>query len=184
MNNNNCMDCGVALLTICDSPRRCSYCHCQHINKPIHSPSPAPAGGDIDTGRSAGGAEGVNTSHPWFMPCGDHEINIEPEIPKLRYDLIPPLALQECAKGWTAGGNKYDDDSWRSVSETKRIAKIMRHLQQYRLGEKYDKETIVHHLACVANNALMLCELSIEEGDRKVRREMTEIFGEPIDDQN
>ena len=77
---------------------------------------------------------------------------------KLRYDLIPPTAFQECAKGWTQGQAKYDDDHWKSLEPHVFVAKIMRHLQQYRLGESHDSETGVHHLACCANNAMMLCE--------------------------
>lgn len=78
--------------------------------------------------------------------------------PKLQYSLIPPTALAECAKGWTAGADIHPLDHWKTLEHSVFIDKIFRHLQQYRMGETHDTETGVHHLACCANNCMMLCE--------------------------
>ena len=39
---------------------------------------------------------------------------------KLRYDLIPPLALEEMVKVLTFGAQKYEPDNWQKVPESKR----------------------------------------------------------------
>ena len=87
----------------------------------------------------------------------------------MRYDLIPVLALEQCAIGWTKGQEKYKDhpavgDPSTHYTDIELISKIMRHLQEYRKGEQFDSETGVHHMACVANNAMMLCEKDLNRG--------------------
>lgn len=68
---------------------------------------------------------------------------------KLRYDLIPPLALDEMVKVLTFGAQKYDPDNWQKVPDSKRryFAAAQRHLWKYQQGEKLDTESGIHHLA-------------------------------------
>lgn len=89
---------------------------------------------------------------------------------KLRYDLIPALPLKELARVYTVGAAKYADHNWRKGMEWHRIiAALLRHLEQWRLGETIDKESKCHHLASVAWCALTLIEyelLGIGQDDR------------------
>lgn len=68
---------------------------------------------------------------------------------KLRYDLIPPLALDEMVKVLTFGAEKYEPDNWQKVPDSKRryFAAAQRHLWKYQQGEKLDSESAIHHLA-------------------------------------
>ena len=75
---------------------------------------------------------------------------------KLKYDLIPPHALEELARVYTLGSTKYGDNDylegmgWRRV-----IGAMMRHLETFRKGESEDDDGF-HHLAAVAWGAFTL----------------------------
>ncbi len=67
---------------------------------------------------------------------------------KLRYDLLPPYALDELAKVYTYGANKYTDNNWRKGMKWGRIyAALMRHLWKFWAGEDRDKESGILHLS-------------------------------------
>lgn len=68
---------------------------------------------------------------------------------KLRYDLIPPLALEEMVKVLTFGAQKYEPDNWQKVPESKRryFAAMNRHIWKWKMGEQLDPESGIHHLA-------------------------------------
>ena len=69
---------------------------------------------------------------------------------KLRYDLIPPEALQGLAYVYTLGARKYDDRNWEKGLAYGRIyAALQRHLEAWRLGEDHDPDG-QHHLDSVA----------------------------------
>lgn len=84
---------------------------------------------------------------------------------KPRYDLIPPLALDEIVRALTYGAQKYDDDNWRLVEDGRRryFAAMMRHAWAYWRGEVYDPETGIHHLAHAACNLLFILDPELEE---------------------
>ena len=90
-------------------------------------------------------------------------MGFEMDTPKLQYSQLPALALQECAKGMTFGLGKHPDNNYTARTDSEMVDKILSHLQAFRLGEPYDEESGVHHLACVANNAMMLCEKQLQE---------------------
>lgn len=70
---------------------------------------------------------------------------------KLRFDLIPPECTKELARVYTIGANKYGDDNWRQGMEWKRIVGALeRHLNAWKLGERYDQTDGQEHLASVA----------------------------------
>lgn len=68
---------------------------------------------------------------------------------KLRYDLIPALALKEVVAVLTHGANKYGDENWKKLKDSQRryMAASMRHGEAVRQGELFDNETGLHHLA-------------------------------------
>jgi hypothetical protein len=74
---------------------------------------------------------------------------------KPKFTMIPQLALNEVAKVFTHGANKYGDFNYSKQGDVLRyIDALLRHTNQYLSGEDMD-ESKVHHLACVAANALM-----------------------------
>lgn len=79
---------------------------------------------------------------------------------KLRYDLIPVLALEEMVKGLTYGTIKYDDNNWVKVPEGRKryMAATLRHIQEYRKGNLWDEEQDIHHLAAAMNNLSFIVE--------------------------
>jgi len=76
---------------------------------------------------------------------------------KLRYDLIPPEALEALAYVYTAGAEKYGPRDWeRGVAYSHMYAALMRHLERWRMGEDYDPDDGQHHLASVVWRAMAL----------------------------
>lgn len=83
---------------------------------------------------------------------------------KLRYDLIPVLALEETTKVVTKGAEKYDDENWKLVPEGRRryLAAAIRHIQQWRKGEVYDEEMGTHHIANAISNLMFILEKELQ----------------------
>lgn len=76
---------------------------------------------------------------------------------KLRFDLIPPQALEELALVYTIGGKKYGDYNWlKGMDWSRLIAALHRHLNKWQRGEQLDQEDGQHHLASVAWAAFTL----------------------------
>lgn len=70
---------------------------------------------------------------------------------KLRYDLLPPDALDEVAFVYTIGATKYTDRNWEEGMKWGRIvAALERHIQAWKSGEMLDPEDGHHHLAAAA----------------------------------
>lgn len=83
---------------------------------------------------------------------------------KLRYDLLPPFAIQEIVKVLTYGAKKYKPNNWRQVDDINRyIAAAYRHIEAWRLGEDFDKESNLHHLSHAATNLIFLVELIVKK---------------------
>ena len=69
---------------------------------------------------------------------------------KLMYNLFPADVMKEIVKVLTFGAGKYTPNNWKQVvtAEPSRYKNaLMRHYEAYRLGEKCDPETKLHHLA-------------------------------------
>lgn len=79
---------------------------------------------------------------------------------KLRYDLIPVLALEDMVKGLTFGTIKYDDNNWVKVPNGRKryLAAALRHIQEYRKGSLWDEEQNIHHLSAAMNNLSFIVE--------------------------
>jgi len=84
---------------------------------------------------------------------------------KLRFDLLPPRALEELVGVLTFGANKYSSDGWRTVPDAKRryIAATLRHVFAWMRGRKRDGESGFHHLAHAACNLFFLFEFDADE---------------------
>lgn len=70
---------------------------------------------------------------------------------KLRYDLIPPYALEALAHVYTIGAARYGDGNYLKGMDWSRVGgALMRHYEAWRKGESLDKDDGQHHLASVA----------------------------------
>lgn len=87
---------------------------------------------------------------------------------KLRYGLVPPLALAETVKVLTFGAEKYEPDNWKIVPDSKRryFDALQRHLWAWQMGEQLDPESGLHHLAHA-----MCCLMFLYEHDVKYSKE-------------
>jgi hypothetical protein len=76
---------------------------------------------------------------------------------KIRYELIPTYALEELAKVYTYGAEKYDQYNWRKgLSWLNTLGSLLRHVYAWKKGEKIDSESNCHHLAMAAWNCFTL----------------------------
>jgi hypothetical protein len=82
---------------------------------------------------------------------------------KPRYDLLPAYALEEVSKVLTFGATKYEPDNWRKVPNAKQryFASSQRHEWQWKRGEKFDKDSKCHHLACAITGLMFMLELEM-----------------------
>lgn len=76
---------------------------------------------------------------------------------KLRYDLFHPYAIEQLAKIFTMGAEKYAPRNWENgMSWTAVIASLKRHLAAIESGEDFDAESGLLHSAHVEWNAHVL----------------------------
>ncbi|MCE3040281.1 dATP/dGTP diphosphohydrolase domain-containing protein [Helicobacter anatolicus] len=81
---------------------------------------------------------------------------------KLKYHLLPPLALKKVVGVLTYGANKYAEENWRNSKKEdykRMLSATYRHIEAYRSGEYFDNESKYPHLAHAICNLLFLLEL-------------------------
>lgn len=92
---------------------------------------------------------------------------------KLRFDLIPPEALEALAAVYTMGAGKYDDRNWeKGLSWSRVFAAVQRHLWSFWKGEDEDPESGLLHLAHAAWGCFALIHHSLlrrNKDDRPVK---------------
>ena len=82
------------------------------------------------------------------------------DVNKLEYGLVPPIGFKAVVEILTIGAQKYERDNWKHVPDAKRryFDAAMRHLWDWKSGEKYDEETSKNHLAHAICNLMFLLE--------------------------
>jgi len=76
---------------------------------------------------------------------------------KNRMDLLEPYAIEQLAKVFTIGANKYEPGNWlKGMKWSKVVASLKRHLNSFEQGVDYDDETHLLHAAHIAWNAMAL----------------------------
>ncbi len=77
---------------------------------------------------------------------------------KLRYSLIPPIALGALASVLTYGAKKYASNNWKYIPNAKEryTDALYRHLEAYRSGKKIDGESGKPHLHHAFTNLMFL----------------------------
>lgn len=89
---------------------------------------------------------------------------------KLRYDLIPPFALEELVRVFSYGAEKYGARNWEVGLDWGRLfGAAQRHLWSWWAGEDADEETGISHLAHAAWNCLALLEFARTHPERDDR---------------
>lgn len=79
---------------------------------------------------------------------------------KARYDLIPAAPLDELARLYGQGAERYGERNWeRGLAFGRMFAALMRHAWAWWRGEQRDPVDGQHHMASVAWYALGLIEL-------------------------
>jgi hypothetical protein len=83
---------------------------------------------------------------------------------KLRMDLVPFGPLKEIAEVLTFGAKKYSPNNWQFVPNAveRYEAAMLRHITSYKLGEKFDPETGMTHLAHAACCLMFLMHMTKE----------------------
>lgn len=80
-----------------------------------------------------------------------------------RFDLIPAWALEEIARVYGRGAQKYTDDNWRKGYPWRlSIGAMLRHISLWRQRNSLDAETRLHHLAHAAWHCLTLMTFECE----------------------
>ena len=95
---------------------------------------------------------------------------------KLRYDLLPPIALAHVAGVLTFGAQKYAPENWRCVPDlqSRYLAAAFRHIEAHRMGERYDPESKYTHLAHAVTCLMFIIE---DQG----KDSYANLFGFPTD---
>jgi 5'(3')-deoxyribonucleotidase len=76
---------------------------------------------------------------------------------KIRYDLLEPFAINELAKVFSKGAEKYEARNWeKGMSWSSVLASLKRHISAWENGEDKDPESQLLHMGHVAWNALCL----------------------------
>ena len=84
---------------------------------------------------------------------------IKRDSDKIRYDLMPMYPLEEVAKVFTHGAEKYDDRNWEQGMDWNRpYGALLRHVFAFWSGEDIDPESQLHHLAHAICEAMFLLE--------------------------
>ena len=84
---------------------------------------------------------------------------------KLRYSLVPPIAMRALAEVLTFGALKYAPNNWQLVDNGKEryLDALYRHLEAYRSGELVDPESNLPHLSHAITNIAFLLHFESKE---------------------
>ena len=76
---------------------------------------------------------------------------------KIRWELIPDDAMEEVAKLYTTGAQKYDARNWElGIDYMRIVGALRRHLNSWVRGEQFDRDNGQPHLSSVVWNGLAL----------------------------
>lgn len=81
---------------------------------------------------------------------------------KIRMELLPPHALEEIAKVFTHGAEKYEDFNYlkgKGLDLNRLYGACLRHLNSWKKGELNDKESNYSHISHAACCLMMILEI-------------------------
>ena len=90
---------------------------------------------------------------------------------KLRMDLVDPLLDMEVAKILGFGADKYEANNWKTSIgtedhepfKTRVMAAALRHISDYRLGNKIDEDSGMQHLSHAICNLMFILRYDEDE---------------------
>lgn len=130
---------------------------------------------DIAHARSIHYPGGLECTKPTVRSVMDEAIKYDHGKPA--FDLIPSKALEEVAKVYGYGANKYSRRNWEKGMNWCRIfGAIMRHAWAWMRGETLDPETGLHHMAHAAFGCLALIEYHHTGAGKDDRNEAEEVL--------
>jgi hypothetical protein len=96
---------------------------------------------------------------------------------KNRLDLLSFIAIAEIGKVCTFGAGKYGDDNWTKGTDWREFeGSMLRHIVAYKLGEDFNPESGLLHLAHAAWNAMALIDYFYTHKDYDRRRKVNEVY--------
>jgi hypothetical protein len=99
--------------------------------------------------------------------------SLKADAGKARWGLVPWQAVALLADVVTFGASKYGDESWRNVAADRYEDALHRHLHAWRMGERNDPESGMHHLAHALCNVAFMLELSLTQVKSAAKRPET-----------
>lgn len=101
---------------------------------------------------------------------------------KPKLELVDPTALVDLAAVLTMGAAKYSPNGWRKAinddtAEGRIIGALLRHVVAHQLGETFDAESGLPHMAHVMCNAMFLTWL-VRERERLLTQ-LLDVVAEP-----
>ena len=85
------------------------------------------------------------------------EVGLRYNKNKIRFDLLEPYAIEQLAKVFTKGAEKYEPNNWlKGMPWMDVVASLKRHLNEFEQGVDFDEETNLYHMAHVAWNAMAI----------------------------
>lgn len=97
--------------------------------------------------------------------------SLKADAGKPRWGLLPWRAIALLADVVTFGASKYGDASWRRVEASRYEDALHRHLHAWRMFERNDRESGIHHLAHALCNIAFMLELSLDKDDADAEQE-------------
>lgn len=89
---------------------------------------------------------------------------------KVRMELLPWNELEEIAKVYTAGANKYGPNKWQNLPDGYQRYKgaMLRHLTEVEKGNDVDPDTGCLHAAQIAWNAIAMLHFKMDEYKKRL----------------
>ena len=82
---------------------------------------------------------------------------------KNEYRFIDAGWMDQVAYGLTAGDKKHPGETWRGIPAEEHIARAIRHLNMYRMGDRSDKHLINAYMRCM----MAFCMDQQKDGESK-----------------
>jgi hypothetical protein len=99
------------------------------------------------------------------------EVGLKFDSEKNRLDLIPPEVMEALGKVLTYGAEIYEANSWQNLEDfnDRYYGALLRHLLEYRKGNKKDKESGLPHIFhALCNVAFLVWKEIQEEKDKAI----------------
>jgi len=103
-------------------------------------------------------------------PAGMASNGVKLDAGKVRHELLPPDAINEVARVFTFGAQKYADRNWEKGMDWGRVyGATHRHLSAFWSGESHDAESAVLHTAAAGFGALVLTAYQLRSAGKDDR---------------